>query len=196
MRIARALRLAAAALAAVCVFAPLAAFAFYKPSRVIAPSLGPVTCVSAEICIDDTGSIGQARRLYAEGLAIVEASLGAPERKPRAIFCTTRDCAKYFGDDVPAAFNVGTVGFVINPRGMTSYFVAHEMIHHVQNERLGSLSAWSKPVWWREGMAYSLSGDPRRPIPGDGTLERYRVRFERWSEGMDRSTVWAQSEAL
>ena len=35
-----------------------------------------------------------------------------------------------------------------------------------------------KPVWFREGMAYSLSEDPRRPLTEP--VQEYRSRFEDW----------------
>ncbi|MEN0088718.1 MAG: hypothetical protein AAF737_09830 [Pseudomonadota bacterium] len=79
-----------------------------------------------------------------------------------------------------AAYNVGTHGIVIKPKGWASHFVRHELIHHLQNERLGIVrGAFLTPVWFREGMAYSMSLDPRRPIPAP-IIEAWRARFESW----------------
>ena len=71
----------------------------------------------------------------------------------------------------------------------------HELIHHLQNERLGSLRTWLlKPDWFREGMAYSLSEDPRQPLPEP--LQSYRARFETWFKQVGRSNIWTEAEHL
>ncbi len=185
-----------AALAASVVITPFAAWAIYKPTRVLLPEFGPVSCVSDILCTDDLARLEEMEALYGQGLRRVQERLGRLDEQPRGIFCTLRPCSKFFGNAAPAAFNVGTVGFVINPNGLTNYFVAHEMIHHIQNDRIGSARAMLKPAWWREGMAYSMSGDPRRPIPGDGTLEGYRVRFEAWLEQVGEDRLWEASDRL
>ncbi len=111
------------------------------------------------------------------------------------IFCSGRACSKSFGFTYDGAYNVGTFGLAISYRGWHPYFVRHELIHHLQNERLGSLNAWLfKPNWFKEGMAYSLSQDPRRPLPE--ALESYRTTYEAWAKGIALQDIWAEAEHL
>jgi len=58
-----------------------------------------------------------------------------------------------FGLGQRACLTIGTLGIVINSRGWKPFYVRHEMIHHLQNEQLGMLTAWTKPKWFVEGMA-------------------------------------------
>jgi hypothetical protein len=93
------------------------------------------------------------------------------------------------------AYTVGTVSMVIGHRGWRPYLVRHDLIHHLQNERLGGLNAWLlKPTWFREGMAYSLSQDPRHPLPAP--LEGYRKDFESWFQHIDRDHLWVEAARL
>lgn len=172
---------------------PSAALAFYKPTRVLLPQLFGVECPSENICIDDLTRLEAAEQLRAEAVDFVNSNVGRISRVPRFIFCNTQTCADKFGQYHAAAYNVGTVGIVIRTKGWRKHFVRHELIHHLQNERFGSINAFLfKPKWFLEGMAYSLSGDPRRPIPND-ELEGYRTEFERWHDGSD---IWTRAMHL
>lgn len=177
------------------VLSPIGAWAFYKPIRVIAPELGGVTCVSPILCVDDPDRLEEAQNLYDDALKAVNQNVGAIKNAPRGVFCATEKCSRYFGLHWTAAFNVGTAGFVVHTRGWKPHYVEHEMIHHLQNERLGSISNLLRPTWWREGMAYSLSRDPRRPIPVR-KLEEYREKFETLYATMGHDNLWKSAKDL
>jgi hypothetical protein len=69
------------------------------------------------------------------------------------------------------------------------------LIHHLQMENIGSLHAlFFTPTWFIEGMAYSLSEDPRRPLPQP--LEGWRSEFERWLPSVQNQDLWATARAL
>ena len=173
---------------------PLAAWAFVKPVRVLAPQLEGLTCVE-RVCIDDEARRAEAMRLYADALEYVQARVGSLETPPRAVFCSTQACSRSFGFSGQNAYTFGTMSFVISDRGWRPYFVRHELIHHLQNERLGALPAWLfKPVWFREGMAYSLSGDPRNPLPEP--LQSYRARFDAWFKDVGPAQLWSEAGRL
>lgn len=174
---------------------PVAAWASFKPIRVVAPQWLGLTCTQDGICIDDVQRLTEARALKAEAVAFVNERVGHIEQVPKAVFCSGPACAKSFGFTHQGAYNVGTAGLVIGPRGWHPHFVRHELIHHLQNERLGSLNNWFfKPHWFLEGMAYSLSEDPRRPLPQP--LEGWRREFEAWWPGVAEGGVWAAAAAL
>lgn len=68
------------------------------------------------------------------------------------------------------------------PRGWEPHFVRHEMIHHLQAERLSTLTLLLKPRWFVEGMACALSDDPREPLAGSeatlrGSLFSFVLKF-------------------
>jgi hypothetical protein len=173
---------------------PLAAWAFVKPVRVIAPQLEGLECEGL-VCVDDPARRAEATTLYRGAVRFVQTSVGAMQTEPRAIFCSTRACSEKFGLGRRNAYNVGTGALVIGDRGWYPFFVRHELIHHLQNEHLGSLRTWLfKPVWFREGMAYSLSKDPRRPLPEP--LEGYRSQFEAWYRPIGLAQLWGEAEKL
>ena len=173
---------------------PVAAWAFYKPTRVLAPELAGVSCVSEVICLEDASRYDEAARLYDEGLHFVNSSVGAIARKPRIIFCASTACFQSFGFNRAAAHTVGKSGIVISPRGWKDYTVRHEMIHHLQAERMGVIRQWRSPAWFTEGMAYSLGRDPRTNLgePWQG----YRSEFENWYRTVGAERVWEEARML
>lgn len=175
--------------------APIAAWAFLKPIRVLAPEWNGVSCIGDIICTDDPSRYAAASDLYERARRFVEASVGPIERKPRVVFCATEGCFQSFGLGRRSAATIGTVAIVISPRAWQPHYVRHEMLHHVQNERLGSLRAWiATPEWFIEGMAYSRSEDPR-PVLSE-PWQRDRARFEAWFRQVGRDRLWEAAAKL
>lgn len=175
--------------------APFACWALIKPLRVLAPELAGLHCFDGQVCIDDPARLAEAQSLRHEAVAFVNQRVARIENTPRMLFCTTAACEKTFGFTSNAAYNVGTSGLVVARRGWKPYFIRHELIHHVQAERLGALKMWaSTPTWFIEGMAYSWSEDPRRPLPPQ--LEAYRQAFEAWATTLPPKQVWAAAASL
>lgn len=186
-------RIAFAALVAHLV--PIVAWAAFKPVRVVAPELLGLHCTTTGVCVDDVHRLSEAEMLRAEALDFVTRNLGQIEHPPRTIFCSSKECTKSFGFTSNAAYNVGTSGLVISYRGWKPFFVRHELIHHLQNERLGTLNAWLfKPTWLIEGMAYSMSEDPRRPLPQP--LQGWRESFERWRATTVSQNIWEAAQSV
>lgn len=174
---------------------PAAAWALYKPMRVLAPQwVVGVSCISETICIDDIARGGEAQRLYDNALYFVSSSVASFEKKPRVIFCSTETCFKSFGFNKSSASTVGVSGIIISPRGWHEFYVRHEMIHHIQPERLGVYGAWRSPDWFTEGMAYSLSDDPRAELAEP--FHHYRARFNEWYFSVGQERVWEAAKTL
>ena len=173
---------------------PLAAWAFFKPVRILAPELAGVTCVSAVICIDDSSRLAEASDLYQNALQFVGSSIGEIEQSPRVVFCASEACNESFGFK-SAANTIGTFGIVISPRAWKPYYLRHEMIHHLQKERLGNVKGWLvTPDWFMEGMAYLLSEDPRPTLPEP--LQQYRSEFATWYKQVGRERLWLEAGKL
>lgn len=173
---------------------PFASWALVKPVRVLAPQMAGVVC-TGKVCVDDLSRLPEAQRLAKEAIEFVQANIGQLQETPRMIFCSGMACSESFGFTDNGAYNVATAGLVISYRGWHPHFVRHELIHHLQNERLGSLRTWMfKPNWLLEGMAYSLSKDPRRPLPEP--LEGYRARYETWAKQVGAQHIWDEAEHI
>jgi hypothetical protein len=174
---------------------PLAAWAFFRPIRVLAPELAGVRCYSGGVCSDDPERVSEALSLKLEAVQFVQRKIGKIENVPRMIFCSSLACEKSFGFTGNASYNVGTSGLVVASRGWRDYYVRHELIHHVQGERLGVIRLWLfTPKWFIEGMAYSLSDDPRHPL--QEPFEGFRSKYERWASQIPSQALWSRAEEL
>ena len=186
-------RLKLLVLAALLAAAPVT-WAAFKPIRVMAPEWVGMTC-DGRVCVEEPARMAAAKTVYADALAFVDHRVGVIQAPPRMAFCSTLACSRRFGFTSQGAYTVGTSGIAISHRGWAPYFARHELIHHLQNERLGTIRAgFFKPAWWREGMAYSLSEDPRRPLPP--SLERQRAAYETWEKALRGRDVWQAAATL
>jgi hypothetical protein len=174
---------------------PAAAWALYKPVRVLAPQwVAGVSCVTETICLEDAARYAEAKGLYTNALDFIDSSVASIEAPPRVTFCSTETCFQAFGFNKSTARTVGVSGIVISPRGWSQYYLRHEMIHHLQAERMGVYRQWRSPDWFKEGMAYSLSQDPRTDL-GE-PLQGYRSRFEEWYRSIDKNRIWEAAKDL
>lgn len=173
---------------------PGASWALYKPVHVLAPELNGVTCRNDIICMEDESRYDEASLLYEEAFEFVNAAVGVVGELPRAIFCSSQSCFESFGFDRAAAHTVGVSGIVVGPRGWKNHYLKHEMVHHLQTERLGVFEQWRSPDWFKEGMAYALSQDPR-PVLSEPWQE-YRLRFQAWFQSVGRERLWIEAAEL
>ena len=173
---------------------PIAVWAFYKPIRVLMPELNGVSCINYNICVEDLNKKEKAIYLYTNSLYFINTSIGKFDNNPKVIFCSTTSCFKSFGFHLPAKAKViGSFGIVIGPEGWTELFLRHEMIHHLQVEKLGVLANWRAPKWLKEGMAYSLSEDSRELKE---PWANYRKQFDHWYKEIDKNTLWDEAKKL
>jgi hypothetical protein len=174
--------------------APIAGWALYKPLRVVVPEWNGVECVGEVICVEDRERAEEAKAVYVEALAFVDASAGEIHHKPRATFCSSEACFSAFGFHSPAkAKTVGVAGIVVGPLGWNQHILRHEIIHHLQAERLGVIGQLLSPKWFKEGMAYSLSEDPRELKE---PWESYRNAFLAWFQRVGKERLWNEAKRL
>jgi len=171
---------------------PALVWAAYKPARILAPELVPgITCKSDTICLDDISRYHEAVTLYNEALVFVESTVGVIKEEPKVLFCSTQSCFKSFGFNKASAKTIGTSGIVISPKGWKYYYLRHEMIHHLQAEKMGVISLLLRPDWFTEGMAYSLSEDPREKL--STPHQAYREKFSVWYKAVQKENLWEAS---
>lgn len=168
---------------------PALTWATFKPVRVLAPGLvSGITCMSDTICIDDVARYSEAIKLYVAAIDFVTNNVGKLKHKPRVTFCSSSLCFKSFGFNKASAKTIGTSGIVISPKGWKDYYLRHEIIHHLQAEKLGVFSQWRSPEWYKEGMAYSLSEDPRNTL--SDKYQQYRTKFSQWTKERGKDNIW------
>ena len=171
---------------------PPTTWALWKPIRVLAPELAGVKCYSGNVCTDDPSKVSEALSLRENALHFVELKAGHFQANPRMIFCTTPQCDRSFGFTNNAAYNFGSSGLVVSSRGWQPYYIRHELIHCIQVERIGGFHMlFRTPTWLIEGMAYSMSEDPRRPLREP--LESYRKEYELWAFQESSKTLWQRA---
>lgn len=163
--------------------------------QVLNPESVPgVSCPSAHLCLDDPERLAAAAALYEQGLRFVNELPWQIRNPPRVTFCSSAECYAAFGFGSSAGTTVETLGIVIGPRGWADYYLRHEMIHHLQAEQQGPLLHSQSPAWFKEGMAYALSEDPREPL-GE-PFQSYRKRFREWSAGIGPDKFWQAAAGL
>ena len=175
------------------VLAAAATLAIPNPLRALAPGLFGFVC-EERVCVDDPRRLADAQNLVRSARADVTRKLGAPQSLPLALFCSSEQCFGTFGKRRSRAETFGGEVILIGPRGWAAHFVRHELIHVAQYEKLSFMRAWRGPRWINEGMAYSLSEDPRHPLPAE--LEAWRTRYEGALGGEEGKALWDRVEAL
>lgn len=173
---------------------PLAICFIYKPSRVFLPEFAGVICLQENICIEDKDDFKAAENLYLQAKNYVQEHIAVFEQTPKIIFCSTQSCFEGFGFSKASAQSVGTVATVVGPNGWKKYIIEHEMTHHIQNEKLGTIKFISMPTWFVEGMAYSFSEDPRKTLAEP--WNSHRIAFNKWYSTIEPGQLWQKAEKL
>lgn len=171
--------------------APLAAWYLIKPIRLIAPEVLDIKCYADGLCLDNEEKYAEARILHLEAIAFLSKNTGSFESTPNVVFCSTWECATKLGLGKRSAVTFATYGSAISPRAWKPHYVRHELIHQLQAQELGLVKLLMLPSWLVEGMAYSLSQDPRTPLtqPWEG----YRTQFVAWRTGIGESDMWSEA---
>ena len=180
-------------LLAIAALLAVAAWNLWKPSRSFAPQLLGLHCDTPGMCIDEPSRTNEALVLKRDAITFMRRKLGAFAADPRFIFCSTATCDRAFGFHGNRAYSFGTVAVVISSHGWQSHFLRHELVHAVQVERIGGFRMlFHSPNWLIEGMAYSMSEDPRRPLIQP--WESYRAQYEAWAAN-NAEDLWQRAAA-
>lgn len=148
--------------------------------RILAPQMFGLEYVSETVCIDDVGKLDEAMALLADAKAYVREELGGIETDPKVLFCSTEECFNTFSDPLVSAQYFWLARIILLGGDWKPFILRHELIHHWQNDNFGGPhEALRLPMWFLEGMAYSLSGDPRDVIP-NADANAQREQFFSW----------------
>lgn len=172
----------------------LVTFIWFKPIRVVfAHHLSLLQC-DGQICVDDPKTEPLAKILYNQALKETQDKVGAFHQQPTMVFCSTPQCANTFGMEKAAAKAVGNLGLLVAPRGWKDFYITHELIHHRQAEEWGNIAMLTKPKWLVEGMAYSLSDDPRPTLTAP--FQQWRTQFKLWHQQNPDPNIWHTTEKV
>lgn len=174
--------------------APLAAWGFCKPVRLVMPTLAGMSRITGNLYSDTPSQAEDATKLYNEAFNFVGLKIGAIKSCPRVVFCANVANAQFFGLGRASAMTADPCGILIGPRAWKPYYVRHELIHHLQYEHLGLYRYHRCPAWFIEGMAYSLSEDPRVELPQPA--KNYRSKFEAWMRSINKGQLWEEARKL
>jgi hypothetical protein len=163
----------------------------FKPARRLFPALLGFTCGEGPVCVEAAASLPLAEGLYSDALHFVNTRLVILEHPRPFLFCTSTGCAKALGLQQSLGQTTGPFGSVIGPKGWAPYIVRHELIHQVQNEQLGVYRVHPGPAWLLEGMAYTLSDDPRPEL--DSPWQQHRHRFSAWYASFPHEQLWERA---
>ena len=169
---------------------PLAVWAFVKPARVLETFKG-VSCIGDAICTDDVPRYQEASKLYEDASQFLASSITPLQARPLIVFCASEACYQSFGFYKSTAESIGRFCIVISPRGWKPFYIRHEMIHRVQVQQLGVLKMYREPTWFIEGMAYSLSEDPRVELAQP--YQQFRSQFRAWYAQVGREHLWNEA---
>lgn len=165
---------------------PVAAWAFFKPVRIVAPELNGMTCVGA-VCVEDLATLPLAVELHEAAMVSAAEKLRPLASPPRAIFCATRECYRSFGGR-GRGITVFHLGVVIAPNSWQPHIVEHEFIHMIQAQELGLLGRERTPMWFKEGMPFHISQPPGLDLPD--YARPWAEKYMEWEQRVGRDNVW------
>jgi hypothetical protein len=155
--------------------------------RLAVPAVFGMHC-AGPVCVEDAKDKAVANQLYGKALSHINGNVKQLETNPRFTFCRTRSCYKRFGGGEERAMTYPYLGTIIASESWQSHIVKHEMVHWLQFQEYGAIGTMSKPVRFREGMAYALSGAPSSDIP---TAHMPFVRqYDAWQKGRSMREIW------
>lgn len=172
----------------------ISAFLINKPLRVLLPEIVGMRKIARRLYTDNPAKADETIRLRDEALLEVNRDLFPLKKTPKILFCDSPKTFSNLGFKKSAGRTVGPLGIVISPRGWEKYYLKHELIHIWQGENLGVFATNRYPQWLIEGMAYSLSGDPREPLTEP--WETYRSQFEKWYASIDKKNLASEIRKL
>jgi len=142
------------------------AIAHPGPQHMICPSCYGLRWITPGVYVERTFTRAQRERISQDldrARQRVSAFFGPLKSKPRIVVCQTKACAGVFGSQGAKGVAYGWFAILLSPSRIFVVIAAHELVHIELHWRMG-LSGWARgtvPVWFDEGLATVLSGDPR-----------------------------------
>jgi hypothetical protein len=172
-----------------------AAVAVPGPQHMICPSCYDLEKIGPNVYVEATFTDRQRGRMLRDlkrARQRVAAFFGAIKSNPRIVVCRSRACANIFGSQGAKGVAYGWFAILLSPSRIFDVIAAHELVHIELHWRMG-LSGWARgtvPVWFDEGLATVISGDPRYRRDADVKAVRdvmqIRSFFGEWQDHVQR----------
>lgn len=109
----------------------------------------------------------------------VAAFYGSADTQPRVLVCVSDDCYRRIGGIGSRGTALSDVALQLSPRGINPVIASHELSHIELHHRLGRVAhlMGAIPAWFDEGVAVTVSNDPRYLAPA-GAADRCLVRSD------------------
>ena len=142
-----------------------------------------------------------AKATIEEARARVRAFYDSLEAHPRVLLCQTDDCYRPLGGS-SRGITLLDQALILSPRGIDTVIATHELAHAELHRRIGLMATLSRsvPQWFDEGLAVSVSDDPRYLAPAsrpdrcrsepDGDLPTSRTA---WIETAQSADLYAKA---
>lgn len=154
-----------------------AAVAFSGPQHMACPSCYDLEKIASNVYVERTYTRKQRARMLRDlrlARRRVAAFFGPLQSDPRIVVCRSRACASIFGSQGARGVAYGWFAILLSPSRIFAVIAAHELVHIELHWRMG-LSGWARgtvPVWFDEGLATIVSGDPRYRRDANATAVR------------------------
>lgn len=143
-----------------------AAVAFPGPQHMVCPRCYDLKKIAPNVYVERTFTNTQRVRMLRDlkrARRRVSTFFGPLRSNPRIVVCRSRACAGLFGSQGAKGVAYGWFAILLSPSRIFAVIAAHELVHIELHWRMG-LSGWARgtvPVWFDEGLATIVSGDPR-----------------------------------
>ncbi|MDZ7823818.1 MAG: hypothetical protein U5K75_07090 [Ahrensia sp.] len=179
----------------------VAAAAIPGPQRALCPTCFGMSEIADNIYLD-TSDEKVRNSLLADiqtAQKAVENYLGSYNATPRILFCTREDgaCLKLFGDKGTIGISWGKALVRLNPEGLNTTIMTHELLHTELALRMGQFGMWNNviPKWFNEGLATYVSGDDRFAYDysdDEKAWARNILSYHDWKREVNENT-WPQA---
>lgn len=109
----------------------------------------------------------------------VQGFYGTLESKPKIFVCPDEACYQRVGGGRSHGMALIDWAFFVSPRGLDPVIVSHELSHIELHHRTGAVATFRRdiPQWFDEGLAVTISDDPRYLKPA-GEADRCLIRSD------------------
>lgn len=146
------------------------ALAYPAAAAVACPSCFGFRQVASRLYVDDATTPSTQNAIVATVATArgrVGGFYGHLDSAPRILICATAACYERVGGGGSRGMALLDVALLIAPRGADPVILAHEMAHIELHHRLGLAKTLGRaiPQWFDEGLAVTVSDDPRYLAP-------------------------------
>jgi hypothetical protein len=132
--------------------------------KLLAPTWFGLEPIATGVYVDKATPAGQREQILAmvaQAREQLARYYGDVTTAPEFFFCSSEACFQSFGGTTQGGMTYGHYASLLSPRGRSMPIVAHEWSHAEFNSRLGFWAWLHTPQWFDDGLAVTVSEEPR-----------------------------------